>query len=251
MLRLRQICLVASELRPAVEDLKAVLGIDECFHDPGVAKYGLENALLPIGRNFMEVVAPVEDGTAAGRYLDRRGGAGGYIVILQCDDVEERRKHVAELGVRIANPMDYGDFLGTQLHPRDTGGCMLEFDRQDGDIVDGPWHPAGTTWEGDVRTHMTAAMTGCTLQSPDPETLATAWADILMRPMAPTESSFRIPLDNGFIDFVDPQDDRGEGLIGVTVEAANREAILAAANARRLPSTATSVTICGAHFTLS
>ena len=166
MLRLRQICLVADELRTAVDDLKAVLGIEECFHDPAVAKYGLENALMPIGRNFLEVVAPVQPGTAAGRYLERRGGDGGYIVILQCDDGERRREHYARLGVRVANDMDYGDFLGTQLHPRDTGGCMLEVDRQAGDAVDGPWHQAGDDWESAILTDRTVAMVGCTLQSP-------------------------------------------------------------------------------------
>lgn len=251
MLRLRQICLVAAELRPAVEDLKAVLGIEECFHDPAVGKYGLENALLPIGRNFMEVVAPVEDGTAAGRYLDRRGGDGGYIVILQCDDAEERREHVGELGVRIANPMDYGDFLGTQLHPRDTGGCMLEFDRQDGDAVDGPWHPAGSDWESAVRLERTTAMTGCTLQSQDPAALAERWADILMRPAAPGPNGLRIPLDNGFIDFVEPQDGRGDGLIGVTVDVVDPGPVIAAATSRSLSTTDSSVEICGTHFNLS
>ena len=66
MLRLRQICLVASELEKPVDDLKAVFGLATCHHDPAVEKYGLTNALLPVGTNFLEVVAPFRDGTAAG-----------------------------------------------------------------------------------------------------------------------------------------------------------------------------------------
>ncbi|MBT7756607.1 MAG: hypothetical protein HN732_04725, partial [Rhodospirillaceae bacterium] len=69
MLRLRQICLVAHELAPAVDDLCEVLGLATCHHDPAVGAYGLENALLPVGTNFLEVVAPTESGTAGGRYL--------------------------------------------------------------------------------------------------------------------------------------------------------------------------------------
>jgi hypothetical protein len=129
MLRLRQICLVSQELSPAVEVLSDVFGLASCFHDPAVGAYGLENALLPVGTNFLEVVAPVQESTAAGRYLQRRGGAGGYMVILQCDDVEARRARMGVLGVRIANPLNYGDFTGIQLHPRDTGGAMLETDQ--------------------------------------------------------------------------------------------------------------------------
>ena len=85
-LRLRQICLVARELKPVEEQLNKVLGINVCFRDPGVAFFGLENALFPIGNQLLEVVAPVEENTAGGRYLDRRGGDGGYMVITQCDD---------------------------------------------------------------------------------------------------------------------------------------------------------------------
>ena len=51
MLRLRQICLVASELEEAVNDLQAVFGLETCFHDPNVAKYGLKNALNRIRKN--------------------------------------------------------------------------------------------------------------------------------------------------------------------------------------------------------
>ena len=65
---------MASQLEHVIQDLTAILGINRCSVDPGVAKFGLENTLMPIGRNFLEVVAPVETGTAGGRYLDRRNG---------------------------------------------------------------------------------------------------------------------------------------------------------------------------------
>ncbi|SVC60722.1 uncharacterized protein METZ01_LOCUS313576, partial [marine metagenome] len=58
MLRLRQICLVSSELEKSVKDIRAVFGLDVCYRDPSVDKYGLKNTLLPIGNNFLEIVAP-------------------------------------------------------------------------------------------------------------------------------------------------------------------------------------------------
>jgi len=250
MLRLRQICLVAEKLAPIVDDLSDVLGLEVCYRDPVVAKYGLENALLPIGRDFLEVVAPVEQNTAAGRYLERRGGDGGYIVILQSNDAGRRNERYPSLNVRIANHMDYGDFLGNQLHPKDTGGCMLEVDRQAGDVVDGDWHPAGSDWERHVRTNRTAAMTGCTLQGQAPEALAKRWADILERPAAQEDGAYRIPLDNGDIRVVPPQDDRGDGMIEIDLKTTDKVAILAAAKARDLPASGESVTICGVNFNL-
>ena len=78
-LRLRQICLVAADLKKAAADVTEVLGLDICHRDPSVGKYGLENFLVPISSNFLEVVAPKSPGpeTAAGRYLQRRQGDGG------------------------------------------------------------------------------------------------------------------------------------------------------------------------------
>jgi hypothetical protein len=57
-LRLRQICLVARDLNRVVADLEAVFAISVCHRDPNVAKYGLVNALLPVGTSFLEIVSP-------------------------------------------------------------------------------------------------------------------------------------------------------------------------------------------------
>ena len=69
---LRQVCLVAQKLEPAIVALTSVLGIERCHVDPGVGKWGLENTLMAVGTNFLEVVAPIDENTAGGRYLDRR-----------------------------------------------------------------------------------------------------------------------------------------------------------------------------------
>ena len=91
-IQLRQICLVAEKLAPVVDDLTSILGIKSCYVDPGVGAFGLENNLMPIGKNFLEVVAPTQANTAGGRYLERRGGDGGYMVITQIDTLSEHQR---------------------------------------------------------------------------------------------------------------------------------------------------------------
>ena len=129
-LRLRQIALVAEKLAPVEEQLINVLGIKVCYRDPGVAHFGLENALFPIGNQLLEVVAPTQEKTAGGRYLERRGGDGGYMVITQCDNHAPRRRRVEELGIRIVGQFESGDFCNMQMHPKDTGGSFFEIDEQ-------------------------------------------------------------------------------------------------------------------------
>ena len=90
-IQLRQICLVAEHLAPVIDDLTTILGINSCYVDPGVGIFGLENNLMAVGRNFLEVVAPTQPNTAGGRYLERRGGDGGYMVITKIDTFENQQ----------------------------------------------------------------------------------------------------------------------------------------------------------------
>ena len=125
-LRLRQICLVAPHLEPVISDISAIMGLNVCYRDGNVAKYGLENALLPVDTILLEVVAPFQPGTAAGRFLDKTGGRGGYMAIFCCDDPDARGKHANGMGVRTANVITHAPYHGVQLHPRDCRAAFIE-----------------------------------------------------------------------------------------------------------------------------
>ena len=75
-MRLRQIALVGADLAAAEADIRAILGLDYAYDDPGVGEFGLRNAVFPIGETFLEVVSPKQAGTTAGRLLEKRGGDG-------------------------------------------------------------------------------------------------------------------------------------------------------------------------------
>lgn len=250
-LRLRQICLVAAEMAPPLEDLQAVFGLSVCHIDSAVGKYGLENRLLPVGNQLLEIVAPTRPGTAAGRYLERRRGDGGYMVITQCDDLAPRRRRVETLGVRVANELDYGDFQGMQLHPRDTGGAFFEIDRQAGDgAEDGAWHPAGPDWQSHRRTDRVSAIRAAELQSAAPEALGRRWSEIAEIDLQPDGADWRLPLANADLLFVPDRDGRGDGLSALHLRAGNAAAARDAAQARGLLDADGAISICGTRFHL-
>ncbi|MET0152593.1 MAG: VOC family protein [Candidatus Binatia bacterium] len=249
MLRLRQVALVARSLAPVVEEIRDVLGLEVAFRDPSVASFGLENALFPIGDQFLEVVSPIRQGTAAGRYLDRRGGDGGYMVILQCDDPAERERRAVALGIRKAFEQDTGGYRVLQLHPGDTGGCFLSVDFQEGgEDREGPWHPAGPTWPAAVRSGVVCGITAVEIQSPEPAKLAARWQEILDLPLE-TDSTLR--LDDAAIRFGEDRDGRGEGLGALELVTVDRSRLLAAAERRGHRVSVNRVEICGTGFHLA
>jgi hypothetical protein len=254
-IRLRQIAIVADDLRTASLDLGDVLGLEPCFTDPGVRRFGLKNMLWPVGTQFIEVVTPIAPGTAAGRYLDRRHGNGGYMVINQVDDIAPRRHRAEQLGVRVAFDLNFPEqgHDGIQLHPADTGGSFFEMDQMtgpDGNTEGGPWYPAGPNWQPYVRTDRVDAIIAAELQSPDPQRLAQRWADIAEVDLIDESDHLRIRFDNADIRFVEATDGRGEGLGGIDVRTIEPAGVLTAADRRGIRSGDDQVMIAGLRVNL-
>lgn len=179
-MRLRQICLVAPHLEPLISDIAGIMGLAVCYRDGNVAKYGLENALLPVDTILLEVVSPFQPDTAAGRFIEKTGCRGGYMAIFCCDDPDERGAHAAAIGVRTANVIEHAPYHGVQLHPRDCRAAFIEFNHTEGsDDILGPYPPAGPDWTKSIRKDVTQALVEVEMQSPQPQSLAAHWGAII------------------------------------------------------------------------
>ena len=203
-IRLRQICLVAPSIEPVVGDIAGIMGLNIAYRDGNVAKYGLENALLPVDTILLEVVAPFQPGTAAGRFIDKTGGRGGYMAIFCCDDPDARGKHANAMAVRTANVITHEPYHGVQLHPRDCRAAFIEFNHTTGsDDVLGPYPPAGPDWQKSIRKDVTQALTEVEMESPEPEVLAAHWGRIIGIPVSTAKSGDpELKLPNASFRFV-------------------------------------------------
>jgi hypothetical protein len=249
-LRLRQICLVAPHLEPAISDIAAIMGLSVCYRDGNVAKYGLENALLPVDTILLEVVAPLQEGTAAGRFLQKTGGRGGYMAIFCCDDPHARGKHANAIGVRTANVITHAPYHGVQLHPRDCRAAFIEFNHTDGsDDVLGPYPPAGPDWQKSIRKDVTQALIGVEMQSPEPEALAAHWSRIIGIPVNKSASGEpELKLPNANFRFVEGASDLMSGL---TFRVGNVAKVLDAAKAKGCAVSGDGFDLCGVTFRLA
>lgn len=240
--RLRQICLVAPQLEPVIGDIAAIMGLTVCYRDPNVARYGLENALLPVDTILLEVVAPVRDGTAAGRFIDKTGGRGGYMAIFSCADPRERQANAESMGVRTSHIIDRPPYLGIQLHPRDCRAAFIEFNHTaDSDNICGAYPPAGLDWHKAIRSDVTVALTEVVLTGPDPRDLAEHWGRVIGVAAAGTD----ISLVNCRIRFVEGH---SEIMTALTFQVRDPAAVLHAAQTRGHVVGGSSFTLGGVDF---
>jgi hypothetical protein len=253
-LYLRQIALVASGLEPAMGQLNDIFGTPVCCRDDGVAKFGLENALSAIGSQFIELVAPTEAGTAAGRYLDRRKGDGGYMIILQCLDRDTQNaceQNAADNNIRIAWQRKEGKGRIMQLHPADTGGTFFEIDYVHPFEPEGLWPPAGGNgWQSLININVATDIVAAEIQSPQPQKLAERWSAIVGIPLQKRLKGFVLPLTNGELRFVPITDNRGEGLSAIDIKVIQKTKAVFAARAAGLKTTDDQINWCGLNINL-
>jgi hypothetical protein len=203
------VALVARDLDAVVAELCAALGLEICYTDPGVSEFGLHNALMLIGDQFLEVVSPTRDGTTAGRLLERRArdngnGDGGYMAIYEVDDLDARVEHVQAAGVRVVWSIDLPTIRARHLHPRDVGGALVSIDQP---ARRGEWPWGGPTWRAHDGNGVVSAIAGVSVGAADPTTMRQRWAEL--------------GLDHA-VKFVDATS-RGEGIDGLDLVATDRD----------------------------
>ena len=248
----RQIALVAHELDPVVNALCEVLGLKVAYNDPGVGVFGLVNAVMPVGGEFLEVVQPVKDDASALRYLHRRGGDAGYMVILQSEDAHAHRDRIMGLGVRKIAEHD-GTYVFTHFHPADFGGVLTSVDSVTGVEnwfdPDSDWPPAGREWRN-ARSDNATGISAVAIQSRVPARLAERWSELLQGEVAMGDDGPELRMARGTIRFVDPVDKDGTGVVGLDIPMRDRAKALEKARALGLPVTGNTVRIGGCDFAL-
>lgn len=214
--RLRQVAVVARDCGRVAGELRQTFGWAQPFHDPGVARFGLTNAVFAVGDTFLEVVAPGQPDTTAGRYLDRRGGDGGYMAIFQVPDLAAARSRLAGLGVRVVWTADLPDMAATHLHPGDVPGAIVSLDWA---APEQSWRWAGPSWTGGAPGHGPGGITGLTIEVKDPSAAARRWAEVLgTRSVSGGDPvTVELPDAGQRLRFVPVPDGRGEGITAVTI----------------------------------
>jgi methylmalonyl-CoA epimerase len=116
--RIDHVGLAVSDLEEAIDLHVNVYGLT-LVHRETVESQGVEAALLDVGENHVELLAPLHDDTPVGKFLAKRG-PGLHHVAYQVDDIEAVLRRLRDQGCadrRVAAPR----------HPAVAGGVPASF----------------------------------------------------------------------------------------------------------------------------
>lgn len=213
-LRVRQVVAAVADVDARAADAVA-MGLPFVHVDPGVGAFGAVNSLHAAGDTFIELLGERDPGSPVGRHLERLGGDGGYMVIIQVDDLDHHLDRLDDLGVRLVWQGGIDGIRGVHLHPADVGGAILSLDEADPPEA---WPWCGPAWTGIAPPTEGSPIGAITLTAADPEAAARRWADLL-----DTEADGdRIELPDTTIAFV-PSDDHPDRLVEVVVPGVGDE----------------------------
>lgn len=118
----------------AVDDLESALALYEgtfgmpVAHRETVTDQGVEAVLLDVGDCHVELLRPLGERTAVGKFLARRG-PGLHHVAYRVDDIESALARLRELEIELIDSEPRTGIRRSRvafLHPRSTGGVLTE-----------------------------------------------------------------------------------------------------------------------------
>lgn len=247
-LRLRQIAFAAHDMDLAEAQLRAAFGLPAGYHDPGIIHYGLRNTVLRAGGDFLEIVEPVRADASAARYLARRGGDAGYMVIFQAADALAHREQTRAQGAAIVDVLDHREHQATHYHPREFDGVLVSIDAApqvaDWRRSDSFWHPAGPDWQsaaaGDV-----VGIAEVAIASADPAGTAARWGRMIDAAPRETAEGWRIDLlHHAAVRFVPAARGVAPGISGLVLYVAGLPAARARIASASVPMAGDAALIC-------
>ena len=118
-----------AQVRRAYEAMGLVVSGEE-----EVPEQGVRVAFLPVGESRLELLEPTSDASPIARHLKKRG-PGLHHICLAVSDIRQRMADLRDQGFEVLSEEPQTGAHGCLVafvHPRSTGGVLLELSQVDG-----------------------------------------------------------------------------------------------------------------------
>ncbi len=124
---LDHVAIAVADLDAAVDAHKRQYGVEPLYRE-SVESQGVEEAMLPLGGSFVQLLQPLGPDTPVGRFIERHG-EGLHHVAYAVADIEAALRHLEEDGVEIIDREPRVGGRGARIafvHPRSFHGTLVE-----------------------------------------------------------------------------------------------------------------------------
>jgi methylmalonyl-CoA epimerase len=114
-------------LDDAIELYARLYGVEPLSREV-IEEQGVEEAMLPIGGSFLQLLEPLGPDTPVGRFLDKRG-EGLHHIAYAVFDIDSALKHLVAEGARLVDERPRVGSGGARIafvHPQATAGTLIE-----------------------------------------------------------------------------------------------------------------------------
>ena len=134
LLNLDHVGIAVHDLDRAVAEYRVKYGITPLYRET-VSSQGVEEAMIPLGGSFIQLLQPLGPETPVGRFLAKKG-EGVHHLAWAVADIEAAVEHLKAQGARMVDSEPRPGGGGTRIafvHPRDLAGTLIELVEPSGD----------------------------------------------------------------------------------------------------------------------
>lgn len=127
LLNLDHVGIAVRNLDDAIAQYRSRYGVEPLYRET-VAAQGVEEAMLPVGGSFVQLLQPLSSDSPVGRFLERNG-EGMHHVAFAVADIDAALEHLAEEGARLIDEEPRPGGRGARIafvHPKDLAGTLIE-----------------------------------------------------------------------------------------------------------------------------
>lgn len=127
LLNLDHVGIAVHDLDTALADYKQRYGVEPLHREVSEGQ-GVEEAMLPVGGSFIQLLMPLSPETTVARFL-QRNGEGLHHVAFAVADIDAALESLISQGARLIDPVAKKGGRGARIafvHPKDLTGTLIE-----------------------------------------------------------------------------------------------------------------------------
>lgn len=127
LINLDHVAIAVADLDQAIGEYRRQYGVEPLYREI-VEEQGVEEAMIPVGGSFVQLLQPLSDETPVGRFVIKNG-PGLHHVAYAVPSIEDALEHLKGEGVRLIDDVPRTGGRGAKIafvHPKELAGTLIE-----------------------------------------------------------------------------------------------------------------------------